>query len=608
MQTIITETKYKPLTNCMNTQAWLFYLKSHGYPTEDILSDIDHDEVFLMDDANWISTDQCYKLASNISITFPEEDQLFHKIAVWSTQKRITKSIWALTGSTLSTYQLYNSLPKTIMRFNRHRKCEVEHLSKDKAIIKFKHMTKVKALKEICDWTGGLLKAAPLTIGYPLSHVVKIGCECDGEEYCSYKVEWKEKLNIFERIRNILFFREKFNKMQSEALEESFEKLLDRFEKLQASEEKHRLLVETIRDIVYTVDLEGKINYIGPMTEKIIGYSENEIIGRKFEEFLPVAQRKEVRKDFENNLKAETANTYQVGFVTKAKREIPVEIHSSMLFDAQGQPIGRIGVARDISRRIQQEEKRKEVEIKSLAQDKLASLGEIATGVAHEINQPLSYIKIILESTLNDLANKQLDTKELDEDFHESLRQIGKITKIISHLRTFGRSDMTSFNPVSLPWVIEDTMILMKERLRIKNISINKQITDNLPLVYGNHVKLEQVFINLLQNSMDALEEQGKGEIDLVMDQADDNVIVRFSDNGKGIPSEVLERIFEPFYTTKDVDKGTGIGLSIIYGIIQELHGTVTCESTEGQGTTFEIRLPVYVKDMEDRLPETSNA
>jgi C4-dicarboxylate-specific signal transduction histidine kinase len=279
-----------------------------------------------------------------------------------------------------------------------------------------------------------------------------------------------------------------------------------------------------------------------------------------------------------------------------------------MLFDAQGQPIGRIGVARDISRRIQQEEKRKEVEIKSLAQDKLASLGEIATGVAHEINQPLSYIKIILESTLNDLANKQLDTKELDEDFHESLRQIGKITKIISHLRTFGRSDMTSFNPVSLPWVIEDTMILMKERLRIKNISINKQITDNLPLVYGNHVKLEQVFINLLQNSMDALEEQGKGEIDLVMDQADDNVIVRFSDNGKGIPSEVLERIFEPFYTTKDVDKGTGIGLSIIYGIIQELHGTVTCESTEGQGTTFEIRLPVYVKDMEDRLPETSNA
>jgi PAS domain S-box-containing protein len=592
----------------MNTQAWLLYLKNHGYPTEDILSGINYDEDFLMDDTNWISTEQCYRLAANISLNFPEEDQFFQKIAIWSIQQRLSKSILAVAGSALSPFKLYSGMPKTIMRFNRHRKCEVELISKSEAIIKFKHMTNVRAQKEICDWTEGLIQAAPLVLGYPRAMVTKTGCECDGEEFCSYKVEWTEKLNLIDRIKNIVFFKKEINKIQNEALEESLEKLLERFEKLQSSEENHRLLVETIRDIVYSVDLDGRITYISPMIENVTGYTEKDILGNKFEEFLPVSQRLEVRKEFENNIKAETTNTYQISFVTKTGKEIPVEIHSSMMLDANGEPIGRIGVARDITRRMQEEEKRKEMEIKALAQNKLASLGEIATGVAHEINQPLSYIKIILESTLNDVSTEQLDKNELKEDFQESLRQVGKITQIMDHLRTFGRSDVLSFSQVNLSAVLDDTLILMKERLRAKNISFKLKASDNLPMVYGNHVKLEQVFINLLQNSMDALEELGKGEIDLVMNQVGDEIVVRFSDDGSGMPPEVLDKVFEPFYTTKEVGQGTGIGLSIVYGIIQEHHGTITCESEIGKGTTFEIRLPVYTRELEAQLAESLNA
>ncbi len=380
------------------------------------------------------------------------------------------------------------------------------------------------------------------------------------------------------------------------------------FHKLEESEKKHRTLVETIGDIVYTVDMEGRFTYVSPMADVITGYSESELIGHTFEDVLLPIHREIVRKNFEESLEAESVSNYQVQIISKEGKEIPLEINTTMLSDAQGQPIGRIGVARDITRRVQEEEKRKEFEIKALAQDKLASLGEIATGVAHEVNQPLSYIKIILESTLNDLSNNQLDTTELNEDFQESLRQIGKITNIISHLRTFGRSDVASFNPVSLPEVLENTMILMQERLRIKNISINKQIVDNLPMIYGNSVKLEQIFINLLQNSMDALEEQSKGEIDLVMEQVDDNVIVRFSDNGSGMPPEVLEKIFEPFYTTKEVGQGTGIGLAIVYGIIQEHKGSITCASEEGQGTAFTIKLPAYKEKFPAFTSEFSNA
>jgi len=262
-----------------------------------------------------------------------------------------------------------------------------------------------------------------------------------------------------------------------------------------------------------------------------------------------------------------------------------------------GNMIGRIGVARDISKRVQEQEKRKEMEIKALTQDKLASLGEIATGIAHEINQPLSYIKIILESTLNDLEANEVDNKELSEEFNESLRQIGKISNIISHLRTFGRSDVTSFSPVKLSRVLNDTLILMHERLRIRNISFDVQIADNLPMLHGNHVKLEQVFINLIQNSMDAMEEQGKGKIVLIARFDNDEARITYADTGKGIAPKFQEKIFDPFFSTKEPGKGTGIGLSIVYGIIQEHNGTITCESNEGSGASFEIKLPVYVED-----------
>jgi len=608
MKQLTKNTEFKSLTNCMATKSWLTYLKNHGHSTDNLFLNVGYDEDFLMDDSNWIPSDKLFLLARNISAKFSNEKEIFRNIAIWSVKHKVSKGLWAIFGSFLSPEKLYKSLPKRIERFNRHRKCEVTDIKKNVAVIKFKHMTNLEPYKEICEWTGGLLEAAPLTLGYPLAKVKETSCEIDGDEYCTYKVEWKTKQNIIKDIKRAIFHKRYLFEKQVEALEENHERLLERYEELSEREEKYRILIETIRDIVYTVDREGLFTYLSPMAEIITGYSQSELIGQMFEDVLLPIHREVARKNFEENFKAETVSSYQVSIISKEGKEIPLEINTTMLFDAQGQPIGRIGVARDITRRTQEDKKRKEMEIKALAQDKLASLGEIATGVAHEVNQPLSYIKIILESTLNDLSNNQLDTTELNEDFQESLRQIGKITNIISHLRSFGRSDVASFNSVRLPGVLENTMILMQEMLRTKNISINKQIVDNLPRIYGNSVKMEQVFINLLQNSMDALEEQGKGEIDLVMDQEDDEVVIRFSDNGKGIPSEVLEKVFEPFYTTKEVDQGTGIGLAIVYGIIQEHKGSIFCASEMGQGTTFTIKLPIYKEKLPAFASEFSDA
>ncbi len=366
------------------------------------------------------------------------------------------------------------------------------------------------------------------------------------------------------------------------------------FQKLKESEKKHRTLVETIRDIVYTVDLDGRFTYVSPMVSNITGYTEKELLGRKFTEIINPLHIDDVLQRFAEGLKSGEIATHEIEIQTRDKKSVPVELNAAPLTDNSGRLIGRIGVARDITRRRREEAKRKEMEMRALTQDKLASLGEIATGVAHEINQPLSYIKIILESTLNDIDIDKVDKTELSGDFIESLRQVGKITNIISHLRTFGRSDVISFSPVNLSWVLEDALVLMKERLRINNITIDMRLAENLPDLYGNHVKLEQVFINLMQNSMDALEEKGKGEIILSAHDENGVALITYSDNGDGMDPMTLEKIFEPFFTTKEAGKGTGIGLSIVYGIIQEHKGAITCESEKGQGTNFQIRLPLY--------------
>ena len=371
------------------------------------------------------------------------------------------------------------------------------------------------------------------------------------------------------------------------------------FQKLQESEKKHRTLVETLRDIVYSVDLKGRITYISPMVTTTTGFIEKELLGRHFVEIVNHPFKELIFRKFSHERQSNETSTYEIEILSKNKEVVPVELNIAPLTDNKGNLVGRIGVVRDITRRILTETQRKEMELRAHAQDKLASLGEIATGIAHEINQPLTYIKIILQATLNDIEADDNDINEqvLSDDFNESLRQVTKISKIISHLRTFGRSDVTTFDQVKLDKVLDDTLILMKERLRIRNINFLMEIPENFPLLYGNHIKMEQVFVNLIQNSMDAMERNREGEIVLKALEGKNEAQIIYSDNGEGVDPMLQEKIFEPFFTTKEAGKGTGIGLSIVLGIIKEHNGYITCESEKGKGTIFKINLPFYQDD-----------
>nr|MBF0220758.1 response regulator [Desulfobulbaceae bacterium] len=243
---------------------------------------------------------------------------------------------------------------------------------------------------------------------------------------------------------------------------------------------------------------------------------------------------------------------------------------------------------------------REQENLSAMKQDKLASLGEIATGVAHEINQPLTYINTVLQVSLEKFRNGQVDPEKFIKKFERAKYQTDRITTIITHLRAFGRADDDVILPVDLVKIMENSLILLSEKLRLRSITLNKKFEENLPLINGNSNKLEQLFINFFQNSIDALDEKVEGTITVSMtnDTEAGTVVLQFSDDGSGMSDEVREKIFEPFFTTKEVGKGTGLGMAIVFGIVQVHKGTVVCSSQPGQGTTFTVTFPAISSGM----------
>jgi C4-dicarboxylate-specific signal transduction histidine kinase len=224
---------------------------------------------------------------------------------------------------------------------------------------------------------------------------------------------------------------------------------------------------------------------------------------------------------------------------------------------------------------------------------KLATLGELTTGVAHELNNPLNNIGLFMGNAVDLVQLGATDKGQIVRELDQAMQQVGKATEIISHLRTFGRAAPASREPVSLRQVIERALSLMQEQLRLREIEVTVDLGPEEPVVVGNPIQLEQVFINLLTNARDAVANSSRKAIRISGSVTSRAVEVVFADTGAGIPLGLERRIFDPFFTTKEVGKGTGLGLSITYGIIKEHGGTISVVSPPGNGATFLIHLPL---------------
>ena len=266
----------------------------------------------------------------------------------------------------------------------------------------------------------------------------------------------------------------------------------------------------------------------------------------------------------------------------KNGEEFPVFLTVAPVRDSSGQVLGFIGVSRDLT-----ESKRAEERLKETV--RLSSIGELAAGVAHEVNNPLTSV-----IGFSQLALDADPPPGIIEDLQIVNSQAQRAAKIVKNLLLFGRRTGPDKEAIDLNAIIRRSVELKLHEFKICDVRVQWELDQELPDTLVDEHQMIQVFVNLLTNAYDAMEPLGQGGlINVKTTQAEGKITATVSDTGPGIPSENLNKIFDPFFSTKAVDKGTGLGLSICHGIVKEHGGEIWAESTEGQGTTICLEIPV---------------
>src|SRR3989440_6152259 len=299
--------------------------------------------------------------------------------------------------------------------------------------------------------------------------------------------------------------------------------------------------------------------------------------------------------DYEDDRSRLARQTERLDNSRRALLHILKDSHESnlKLGDSRKAMIHIMGDLRETTQEMERREQELRDKQEQLVQaGKLATLGELTTGVAHELNNPLNNIGLYVGNVIDRIRLGDDETEPLVSDLEKAMEQVRKATEIISHLRTFGRAARVSVELVDVDDVIERSLLLVHEQLRLRGIEVELELCPDELLVLANPIQLEQVFINLLTNARDALADSKRKTIRIASSRDEERIRIAFSDTGPGIPRELEQRIFDPFFTTKDVGMGTGLGLSITYSILREYAGDISVTSRPGNGATFVIELP----------------
>jgi histidine kinase len=369
-------------------------------------------------------------------------------------------------------------------------------------------------------------------------------------------------------------------------------------QELKLSEEKYRTLFNSDPNPIFVLNLETlEIQDANERALNFYGYEKGEVLGGSFLDLADPQERDRLRKvswDKEGAI-------FKVKQHTKENESIQVNIRYSSLKDLGQDTV--IVTTSDVTERVKSE-------AQLIQASKMATLGEMSAGVAHELNQPLSVIKTSASFIAKKIdRNEPVDPDILQDLAEEMDSQVDRASLIINHLRQFGRkTDIRKMN-VQLNDCIRGTFTVLGRQLEVHGVKVELHLDEELPPIRGDSNRLEQVFLNLIMNARDAMDEKealaGKG-VEKVLEissfRENNAVVVTISDTGLGMSEEVKEKIFEPFFTTKPVGKGTGLGLSISFGIVRDYDGNIDLESEEGQGTTFRIRFPAVEEETQEPM------
>jgi PAS domain S-box-containing protein len=418
---------------------------------------------------------------------------------------------------------------------------------------------------------------------------------CFGEPSGKFpqKMEQCEKCPVYHRHKGDEMVR----------LQDSFQHMLYKLNsyeaELRASEEKYRLLFNTNPDPIFIIDRRNfKVLDVNERALHTYGYSREELIGMSFVD-LGHQPTGEVATGFQG------LSAGQRGFFTKKRHRrkdgrsfyVNITVCPASYMGTEALIVATTDITESI-----------EKDAQLIQAGKMTTIGTMASGIAHELNQPLNVIKIGSDFLLKMIKRgEKIGIEELKIVSKEISCHVDRASGIISHLREFSRisAPVTTATDINQP--IRDVFKVLGQQLRLHQVDVRLELAENLPPIMADHNRLEQVFINLVTNALDAIDEKIEKmgpEVDrsIIIKSflKDEQVVVMVSDTGIGISDNIREKIFEPFFTTKEVGRGTGLGMSISYGIVRDYGGTIDVKSEVDVGTTIELRFPVHSKTSEN--------
>ncbi len=363
-----------------------------------------------------------------------------------------------------------------------------------------------------------------------------------------------------------------------------------------------RNTLEAVPDPLFVKDRTHRWVAVNSAFCRFMGRPAEELLGKSNMDFLPEHQARAFWTQDEQTFTSGQSGELEQSFTDSAGLTRALVTNRAVFPGADGQP-ALVAVIRDLT-------ERKRLETQLRLADRMSSMGTLAAGVAHEINNPLAYVCSNLTFLSEQLAQETLPPEalpELREVVAETQEGAGRVRAIVQDLKTFARSDEESRGPINVHQVIDGALRLVRNELLRGNARLERAL-EPVPAILGNEARLGQVLVNLLVNATQAFPERRSDNNSIRIATRSDEanrVVVEVEDNGAGMSPEVLQRIFDPFFTTKPVGEGTGLGLAICHSIVQSMGGQIEVRSIPGRGTTFVLSLPTFVQEDEEDGPST---
>jgi PAS domain S-box-containing protein len=337
-------------------------------------------------------------------------------------------------------------------------------------------------------------------------------------------------------------------------------------------------LVSSSVDTIITTDVHGRITFLNTAAERLLEYNLDEDESKHIWEFYAGGKKEAVR--IMQRLKAQgNYKSFETEVLTSSGRIIPMSISASLLKNEKGEVMGTLGIGKDIT-------ETKELQGQLVHQEKMAGVGMLAAGIAHEIGNPLTSL-----SSLVQILKRKVSDNNTAEKLDFMGEHIEKISKIVRELVDFSRPPSYQWKYSQVNDIISAAVGLMKYDRRGKYVKVETHLDSDLPMVRIIEDQLLQVFLNIILNAFDAMDKGGKLTIKSYRDAG--YIRVSFKDTGEGIPKGNLDKIFDPFFTTKEVGKGTGLGLSVSYGVLKNLGGEISAQNGPERGAVFTVSLPI---------------